>query len=882
VIVRFATAVAASLLAMVCALSTSMAAVAPRTTAAGEFVDSANGHHPWRVNENHALYWESKPFTPIGAVLASKFLSSEPTDDNWQADIKALRALKKNGVTNILIRPGSGPGSIVDLPASTVQGLLDVLDSSGFTYGFDIDGAPRTSWTAALINPAIYRSPAPEAGSTVSFRNLPDIVSATYFLVNVSDGHVAATGNADIVDNLTVSVKLSPGQGGDGTVLLLYPEARMTPGGDEERSVPDIWAGADEYRDSILLYFNRVKFGKGLRFFLDPVRVDSALVAQADGGMLPTSDTFRIQFQSWLLKRYGNSLVRLRASWGVKNNDIPDFATAVRCRPLWFQAKGLPLLYDPTNAHTFEILPANSHVWQDIRDFQIESIQRAMNGIADALKTGVANVPVVYTWSQLSPAFVNLGPNGYDGLFFNPRIHGDAIVREGGAYAFAAVEQSRRTQWFAARVPTSQDALPDAITGKGGNVGRSVLTADRTAVESIGAKAFYADTPANPTWDAAGTEWLGWLRSDAAARSVDAANFASSKPGTIFYPLNLSLPNMGVQRLTENVWWLPTFQSGYMLDLGSKLAGYGISNSANIPTFVVWSPTGQPLETRFKFPKGTNLEVRNVNGDPIAPATKKGATAVTFISDPYLLSGAASLPLPEGAAEAELAEATRLAGAGADVKIPMEAYMQRLYYIKNTLLRKSDIDPMPAYQMVREILGQIKHVLVPYVWIEGEGASLQNFESVVASPDASGRSFLWLDTNRDPAGGTSATYRAMYRTSVNAPGEYSIWAAIAPGPPGSASTSPILLRVDDQPPMDVTRPLVAGKPYGSLPFPNAPTGGAFIWCNLGSAQLTSGQHRVTITIAGRAGGTNRYTLGIDALVLSRTPFKPDGAQRPAF
>ncbi len=881
-IVRFVKVLTLSLIAATFCATSALASGVARTTAAGEFVDSANAHHVWRVNDNHALNWDGKPYTPIGAVLTSRFLSSEPTDENWQADLKALRALKRNGVTNLLIRPSGGSGSLVNLPASTIQGLLDVLDSSGFTYGFDIDGAPQTDWTAALVSPGVYRSPAPEMGSLVSFRNLPDIVSATYFLVTASDGHVIATGQANVVDRQTVSVQLPPDAGGDGTVLLLYPEAKMSVDGPDERRIPDIWTGADQYRDSILLYFSRVEFGKGLRFFLDPLRVDSALVAQADGGMIPTSENFRIQFQSWLLRRYGNSLVRLRTSWGVKNNDIPDFATAVRCRPLWFQGKGLPLMLDATTSRTYEMLPANSHLWQDVRDFQVESIQRAMNGVADALKEGVADVPVLYTWSQLSPAFVNLSANGFDGLFLNARSHGDAIVQEGGAYAFAATEQSRRTQWYVARVPTSREAIPDALSTKGGDIGRGVLTRDRVAAESIGARGIYVDAPANPVWDDTSTNWLKWLHADAASRTIDAATFASSKPGTIFYPLNVTLPGMNVQQLTDTVWWLPTFQDGDSLDLGSRLAGYSLLNASNIPTFVVWSPSGQTSETKFKFSKGSNPDVRQVTGEAVATQAKKGLTSVTFGATPYLISGVSTMPLPDGAADAELKEASRLAGLGADAKIPMESYMQRLYYIRNTLLAVKDADPRPSYDMIRDIEGKLKGLLVPFVWVEGEASALQNFESVVASPDASGKSFLWLDTNREPIGGTSATYHASYRTSVNAPGEYTIWAAIAPGAPGSPNTSPILIRVDDQPPMDVTRPLVSGSPYGSLPFPNAPTGGAFIWCNLGTAQLTSGQHRLMITVAGRASGTNRYTIGIDAIVLSRGGFKPNGVQRPQF
>ncbi|MDR3710273.1 MAG: hypothetical protein P4L33_18405 [Capsulimonadaceae bacterium] len=855
---------------------------AVRTTSSGTFLDSDGQKQQWEINDNHALIWNGRPYTPIGTVFQSKFLSTEPTDDNWQADVATLRQMKKAGVTQILLQPGGPSGTLDDMPSGTIQGLLDVLDSSGFTYGIDLSGSSGSAWTAALINPAVYRSPAPAQGSTVTFRNVPDIVAADYFLVSSSDSRVIARGSATVLDKETVSVTLPAGLGGDGTVLLLYPQARMSPDGVEGRRAPDIWSEGDSYRDALLLYLNRIRFGKGFRFFLDPLQVGSALFTEADGGILPVSENFRIQFQAWLVKKYSGSLVQLRASWGIKNNDITDYAVGARCEPLWFQSRGIALLMDPVTSRTYEVLPASSHYWQDVHDFETSAVQRAMNGVADALKQGVANVPVLYTWSKLSPVFVNQGPGGFDGLCVSANGRGGDIVQNGAGDAFGTLEQSRRTQWFVARLGIVPAASVGTAVISGVDAGRAALTKDRAAVESVGAKAVFVDAPSADDPSAGDGTWLKWVRADAASRTVDADSFASSKPRVIFYPVNIPLTHPEVAALAQGVWWLPTFQKGEEAGLGRKLNGYSLANSAGIKTYVVWSADGSLTEAKFRIPKGTDVDVRDPSGQPVAFNQGKDLTTITFGPDPRLISNLTDLPLPDGAVTDEIKEATRLINLGIKSKVPVDTYAQRLFYINNTIVSSKNVDPGPTYSMVRTIVSQLQEVLLPYTWVEGEAASQQSFESVVSSPDASGKSFLWVDTLRDPPGGTSGSFYAMYKMIVNAPGEYAIWAAIAPGAPGSSTTSPLVVRVDEQPSMDVVRPIVAGDRYGTLPFPSAPAGGAFTWCNLGSAQLNAGPHKVLISLTGRASGTNRYTLGLDAVVLTRAPFTPHGTDKPKF
>ena len=138
----------------------------------------------------------------------------------------------------------------------------------------------------------------------------------------------------------------------------------------------------------------------------------------------------------------------------MENHDLPDFATAARCIPLWYQFRGIPALYDPVKGVQYAIYnqrPAgiNQTFWNDLQAFKVESTRGYMNAIADALKKGVADVPVVYKWTQHSPLFTNTADSGgYDGLGIEAYGHGLALSRDAGAYAYAQAEETPKTTWL--------------------------------------------------------------------------------------------------------------------------------------------------------------------------------------------------------------------------------------------------------------------------------------------------------------------------------------------------------------------------------------------------------------------------------------------------
>src|SRR5207247_1628500 len=99
--------------------------------------------------------------------------------------------------------------------------------------------------------------------------------------------------------------------------------------------------------------------------------------------------------------------------------DIKDHKHAAALMPLWAGRRGVAYMVDPTRNRLVEVDPFTdkSRFWTDLRECRNNSVVSYMNSIADFLKREVADVPVVYTYTQQHRMFTN--PNrkgGFDGI----------------------------------------------------------------------------------------------------------------------------------------------------------------------------------------------------------------------------------------------------------------------------------------------------------------------------------------------------------------------------------------------------------------------------------------------------------------------------------
>jgi len=370
---------------------------APKAVSTGTFQDAKGGLHPWSITESHSLDWDKAPYLPVGGAWTPQSWADAATDADWAADKAALDAMETHGVHDLYLY--AGERGLTHVPPASVQRVLDYLDASGFRYGIEIADFPKDPLIGYVVKPSVYRDPAPPTSGSSRFTHIPGLASAFYMLISPRDLEVEEHGLAQVsgADTAVVSVK----NASSDDVLLLYPE-RLFFAGSPESHLPDLWQGYDEYRDRLLGFFRKIKLGPGFRFFLDPL-VDKIGFRGEVQNLVPTTDGYRLEFQAWLDKKYGHTIDDLNNGWGIRDRDLPDFATAARCLPLWFQARGIPAVYDPVKQVSYPVLHDNrigigGHLWQDLTDFRTESTRGYMNAIADVLKKGVADVPVVYKW----------------------------------------------------------------------------------------------------------------------------------------------------------------------------------------------------------------------------------------------------------------------------------------------------------------------------------------------------------------------------------------------------------------------------------------------------------------------------------------------------
>lgn len=824
---------------------------ATKVASSGTYRDASGGEHPWSITQAHALKWGGAPYIPVGGTFTPTSWAADSTDDAWAADKQALDSWKAHGVLDICLTAGNV--GLTQIPADRVQRVIDYLDANGFRYGIKIADYPKDPLVGYVIKPGVYRDPSPPADGPVRFGPISGLVDAFYLLASRTDASIDSTGAAKVDDQGTATVDVHGSSSDD--VLLLYPQRMFLPGSPESH-LPDLWQGYDEYRDRLLSFFRKIKLGPGFRFFLDPLAGDIGLDGEVNN-LIPTTDGFRLDFQAWLDKKYDHNMDDLNRGWGIADPStgtaIPDFATAARSIPLWFEARGVPAIYDPISKVSYAVTNKPhiaGHYWDDLNDFRIQSTRGYMNAIADALRQGVADVPVVYQWTSHSALFSNdRSTGGYNGLSMGS---GDADIVTGGAYTYAQAEESPRTTWLIADLPKST------------SLARPALFNNWDSLRDIGARGFFLATPPKDSLD--------WLNAYAASVQVSAPALLQSRTTFLPYPVGIGL-TITAHRLASGAWWLPSYSPGAKLMIGPTLSGYYMTNTdSRMPTFVVWSPDDNAGVPQFDLGKDNQPVITDSAGNPLKVDHKGSVWSIPIGRDPVLISHVHAIPLPQSAADDAEKEANRLLALADDQNINTVRYKQQLFYALNSIPTRTDNVNL-RYSLISRVIDQLTNVLRPYTWIEAERSSKYTFDSLVPDPAASGGAYLSLNTPLSPpaaVAGEQGGYHADYKFTVNAPGRYEIW--MAGSPLGTKDVSTFQYIVDNGASNDSSGSSPSGDMYA----------GKFVWSHIGDATLTRGSHTLTIVVNNRRASDNHYALAIDALCLSRVPFHPDGINQPAI
>jgi hypothetical protein len=827
------------------------------------YTDRDGAKHPWTVTPAHALVWDNVPYLPVGGDFTPRSLS-DSSDAAWQEDIRTLSTLHDKGVLDVVIAPEK---SLPDIPLGAFQRLIDHLETNGFRYGLAFGPGVSKPLTGLVVKPANYRYF--EADSLTAHWHASNADRGLVTILEDSNNgeyHVVQATSYPIKDDF-LSVPLDPSKATGKLIGLLYPHKIMPVG--MEGGCPDLWDGYDDYRDRLLAYLGKMKFGKGLRFLLDPLARHLGLADEVET-LIPESEGFRLEWESWLERNYP-SVEDARARWSMGEYEPKSYTELARYVPLWLGDRGLSYLYDPQGEHLLRVDSTKSGFWNDFRQFRNDSVANYMRSIAEVLKHQVADVPVVYTWTQNHPIFLNAEIEGFDGL--SVATHGKPSMAGQLGPALSAVEQAARPMWFLATeisptvsVPVTASPTPPM----GATIpSRIALFSSFDEMKRTGIKGFFAGStapasaPTEPWFGA--PERIDWLH-DYATQLGAQPGAARDVPMVLFYPQTAPGPaHVGPIPGVPNVLWLSSQAGGESIDLWPAFSGYTIQTDEARQSTVLISLKG-PRLVHFSVPDNRGIEAFTAEGTPVPiKLVNKTGLVLRLDSTPTIIHTHGQHLVLQEAAEDALAQLEALMVVASNSKSPeVQNVKASLYRAQDDYVRKN-FDS--SYIFSRDGLNQLMDIVKPYLWIEGEAISSKThtFDEVAAHPEASGERYLRL-SNSSPPG--KYGYGAHWEFDVPTDGRYNVWMACSvPGP----SISPIRWAIDGAPNLDPADM----KPHGPLY-----AGDQFGWLILGAVNIKKGRHVLEIEVIDHAVSPPIYNFAVDAFVLTRNNFVPNATMKP--
>ena len=646
------------------------------TASSGTFNDRDGGAHAWTVDGAHALVWEGSTYMPFGVVFQPRYFA-EQTDNNWSADEQDVTAYKLTGVTDVIVKPGKGISSI---PVEAFQRIIDLLETNGLRYGIELDDSPYIPLTGYVVQPTVNRVENIKASGAIS-RTFVNTKTALYVLCEASTGDIRDSGQSAANTNGEVAVKVALRTDGSH-VLLFYPLKTMGVENGESGSA-DVWSDHDRHRDRLISYLPQIKFGKGLRFFIDPFTENFGFRGEAES-LIPTSDAFRFEYMAWLSKKY-NTTSELSLAWNVLKHDVSSFGEAARLVPLWRNGRGVSAAYDDEIKKQYPVDAASSKVWADFQEFRASSIRAYMDGMADVLKRTAADVPVVFTATDLQPVFQSGSLHGFDGLAVSA-VGGSDIAKSAGQ-VLSLAENSSKESWLISRLRPA-----NAVFEK-----KEDLCSSMNALHDLGVKGFFI-TDAQGS-GIQGADLLTWLAEYASLSGQD-KQYAAYRPQAIYYPVGAM--QMSPKRLQSGIWWLPTLIGGGDMRLGNSFGGYTKVDPKGAVDICIWSLKGKQM---MQLVTPNPVTVTSASGDAVEVQPKKGRVAFTVSDEPVTISG---IPvdqfLPVECVSEAIQEFEKAVARAEQQRLDVDSYKQQAKRAKELL---NNNQPMGALDTIQVFIGEL-------------------------------------------------------------------------------------------------------------------------------------------------------------------------------
>lgn len=791
----------------------------------GTYVDSAGNQHAWNINEAHTLIWDGEAYIPVGGAFTSSYIT-DAMEANYQADVSALDTIKSQGITDIVLKAN---GPITSADPAALQRILDYLDANGFKYGIEMNDGPKAPLSGFLISPNRYRLEGPWDQRTITC-SWPDVDSAIYLVVSQFDNKIIDRGGA-IVSGGKVNINLSQSLR-SGQILIVYPHKTFKPA--SEGGMADLWSGFPEYRDRMISFLGKIKFGPGLRFFIEPFTTKMDFTGEMIS-FVPDSSGFRLGLEAYLTKKYQHE-GGINSAWGM-NDNLDTIEDAARLVPLWASGRGMPYAYDRASVGLYSIDTTVTGMWRDIVDYRDSSAQEYMNTVSDILHKKCANVPVIFKGAKYHRIYSNpFGIGGSDGLGAEAIGSGETPITDIAGPLYSLAEESGKTTWFIASDLGNKTQNTDNTSGMVG-------TAD--LFREVGCKGFFASSLDD--------NQIQWLKSFQDRIQIN--DVAGYQPTVIGYPVSITTGAF-VKRLMPNTWWLPTLKTGKTSYIGDGLFAYTLSGEDKS---YIWSGIGEKTINLKVPPTGVPSTV--FPPDSRISGGKRTFTLTLKDHVPTILKGMDfSLIFPLETAQTQVDRLAKIIPEADKAGIGVQRSRDSLDRCKD-LMKNGQY--MQAWDMARSSINELASLLGTDTWLEGEQVRSENFDNVLPMPGASNALALVLDTDEDAP---LAPYTVTFSADTQANSSYEIWLAGTPPDEGS----PMSYTVDD---VNWAPVAADGKKVETY-------ADGLAWYKIGTINLYPGKHIVRLRADGRRSSDNRYYFAADALVLSPRGFTPNGVIKP--
>lgn len=566
----------------------------------GTFTDKHGVSHRWHVNRAHTLYWNGRPFFPVGGMLIP--------DHNLDAFKAQIDLLVRNNVRDVYLNVGSS----VQIPRTwetknpdqlrLFQRYVDYMDEKGMRYGLQPSGLQAHGFGFDLmggtnVDVVVSDEGEPALKDRHDNRWIEDgklhvaehRIRDTFYLVTRREtGRVLGYGRAEVVRDERPGPDEQPRGEHDQVVRIALPEEEPGTAYTVHLTVArrlDTWNhnmhfwGEDtkKYFEATEELYSQIRMGPGLRFIVDPFWNENNL----DHNFIPQEAEFRARHERWLRGRY-ERIEALHEAWAFEEPGlVPDFETAAHLLPIrWVDeaATGETWAYliDMNSGRLVRCPHSASQYLYDLRESIGHQMRDFHNELADLYKT-MHDVPIIFkNFSGMDRWHINDAgvPGGFDGLGMESYGLGEPILTFMGISTFGEVRQSTKTMWLLVTElgeGNHQDQAPaqNKLFGVTSRLGTMYPT--YASMLSGGAKGIYhyylmPSPGVQRFWDDASSrdprqlEWLGTF----AHIAENAPGLADYAPTAYYRFPGLFHPNSGLlfsdpyrdYTNTDTLWWV--------------------------------------------------------------------------------------------------------------------------------------------------------------------------------------------------------------------------------------------------------------------------------------------------------------------------------------